>query len=131
MASRPCFRGAAHFDWKGAMALGWRPCDPFARMRRLILQHGLNERLRFVPKDQHVAMSMLQKSLRRDMIKKREQPVVETRDVEQGAWLCMAAKLRPRPDFEYFLERPDPTRKRDEAVGQLRHQRLSFMHRGD
>ncbi len=40
-------------------------------------------------------------------------------------------ELRPRVDLEQLLERPHPAGQRDEAVGELGHQRLALVHRVD
>src|SRR3569833_1152911 len=40
----------------------------------------------------------------------------------------MKSKLRPRHDFEKFLESANAAGHRDESIGQFRHHRLAFVH---
>ena len=63
------------------------------------------------------------------VIQKFQQAPVKTARIQQPERLLIPAELAPRQHLEKFLERPVAARQRDEAVRQLRHQRLALVHR--
>src|SRR5690348_5626398 len=60
-----------------------------------------------------------------------DEAVPEAFDVEQAERLLVVAERVPAPRLEEFVERSDPTRKREERVGKLGHPRLALVHRLD
>jgi hypothetical protein len=62
-------------------------------------------------------------------VEELQQGVIVAGDVQQAAGLAMEAQLRPGQHLAELLQGPVAARQRDEGVGQLRHQRLPFVHR--
>jgi hypothetical protein len=65
------------------------------------------------------------------LIEKRDQAVVEAPHVQERTRFRMVPELCPRPNLKQLLEGSDPAWQRDEAVGQLGHERLALVHRAD
>src|SRR5678816_766268 len=52
-------------------------------------------------------------------------------DVREHHGFCVQSELRPGDDLDQFVERTHAARQTDEAVGQLRHERLALVHGRD
>ena len=63
------------------------------------------------------------------VIEEGDERGVEAVDVQQPERFGVQAELRPRCDLDDLLDRAETARECDEAVRQLGHQRLAFVHR--
>jgi len=70
-------------------------------------------------------------AFRHGMVQERHQRIVVGGDVEQAARLAVKPELAPGPDLEQLIHGARASGQRDEAVRQLRHQGLPFMHGAD
>src|SRR5665213_2036698 len=81
--------------------------------------------------DDHRPILRLDETFVDRVLEERQQAIVKAFDVQQAAWLLMETQLRPRQDFEELLQRAPPARDRDEAIGQVGHERLPLVHGRD
>ena len=72
-----------------------------------------------------------QEALGHRVVEERREAVVEAAHVQQPAGLAVHPELRPGDDLEELLEGAQPAGQREEAVGQVGHQRLALVHRVD
>ena len=63
------------------------------------------------------------------MIQKVDKAVVIPFDIQQPAGLVVKSELGEGQNLKQLLKRADSARQGDECIGQLRHVRLTFVHR--
>src|SRR6266404_2738944 len=103
--------------------------DPLRRRRRgPKRRHAIEHARRVGVADDERAMLGADETLFGRAIEEREQRTEVAADVEHGDRLLMQAELRPGDRLEELVERPEPARQPDEAVGELRHERLPLVH---
>src|SRR5271154_2999839 len=112
---------------QGASALD--ATDPLFEFWRCVRFEAVKQSVGAGLDDQHCAMLGAEKPLFDGVVEERDQIRVEAVDVEQSRRVVVLAELRPGQHLGHFIERAGPARKRNEAVGQLGHQRFSFSHR--
>ncbi len=78
--------------------------------------------------DEQSAMFRLAEAVGDRAVDHGDERIEVTGDVEQPDRLLMQSELRSRQHLEQLFKRPESSRQREEAVRQLGHQRLAFVH---